>query len=145
MKPLKFVSLLALVFILSSCYHTQIITDAKPSGQVIEEEWAASFVFGLVPPKEVRTASQCPNGVAKVETEISFLNGLVAAITFNIFTPMHIKVTCAAGSGMSSVKNYSGKELTVAKKSGDRKIIETIQEASEMAEKTREPVLVRFR
>jgi hypothetical protein len=35
--------------------------------------------------------------VAKVETERSFLNGLVGAITWNIYTPMHVLVTCASG------------------------------------------------
>lgn len=32
-----------------------------------------------------------------METRISFLNGLVAALTANIFTPMEIRVTCAGG------------------------------------------------
>ncbi len=59
---------------------------------------AASWIFGIVPPKTVETASQCPNGVARVETQLSFLNGLVGALTFSIFTPMTITVTCAAGS-----------------------------------------------
>jgi hypothetical protein len=35
-------------------------------------------------------------GVAKVETEHSFLNGLVAFFTIQIYTPMHITATCSA-------------------------------------------------
>lgn len=134
-----------MVLALSSCYHAQVVTDAKPSDQVIDKPWASSFVFGLVPPEIVTTASTCPNGVAKVETEISFLNGLVSAITFNIYTPMHIKVTCAAGSGMSSLGTPSEREITISKKSTGKQIIQTIQEASERAAKTGEPVFVQFR
>ena len=59
--------------------------------------WAASWIGGLVPPSTVETAAQCPDGVARVETQISFLNALVAALTLSIFTPMNIKVTCADG------------------------------------------------
>jgi len=144
-KSFKYISVLGLVLILSSCYHAQILTNKKPSGQVIEKEWASSFFFGLVPPKEVTTASQCPNGVAKVETQISFLNGLVSTITFNLYTPMNIKVTCAASSGMSSLNTSSEKNLTVSKKSSSKKIRDTIQQASEMAATTEKPVFVTFR
>ena len=77
------------------CYHATIETGATPSATVVEQQWAAGWIFGLVPPKTVNTSSQCQKGVAKVETQMSFLNGLVAAITFDIFTPMTIKVTCA--------------------------------------------------
>jgi hypothetical protein len=51
----------------------------------------------LVPPAELNTKEQCPQGFAVVETERSFLNGLVGAITYSIYTPMHVKVTCAGG------------------------------------------------
>lgn len=82
--------------LLSGCYHTKVTTGLTPSSQVVEIPFAHSFVYGLVPPNEVRGAEQCPSGVAIVESEISFVNGLVAALTFSIYTPMHIKVTCAA-------------------------------------------------
>ncbi|MGH7466761.1 MAG: Bor/Iss family lipoprotein [Longimicrobiales bacterium] len=50
--------------------------------QSIKQPWAMSFIYGLVPPKTMETAQQCPDGVAKVDTQLSFLNGLVAALTF---------------------------------------------------------------
>jgi hypothetical protein len=43
-------------------------------------------------------SEQCPNGVQKVETEVSFVNGLVGALTWSLYTPIHAKVTCAARS-----------------------------------------------
>lgn len=144
MRPVKFILLLVTVIFLSSCYHAQIFTEAEPSGQVIDEPWAHSFIFGLVPPKEIRTASECPNGVAKVETQISFLNGLVSAITFQIYTPMHITVTCAAGRGMSTAESNFNESITVSRDADDADVIEAIQEASNKAVEFKKPVFVKF-
>ena len=43
----------------------------------------------------MRCAS-CPNGVAKVETQQSFLNLLANFLTSGLYSPMSITVTCAA-------------------------------------------------
>jgi hypothetical protein len=83
-------------FALTGCYHAVIQTGRPESTDVISIKWANSFIFGLVPPPVVETASRCTNGVAKVETQHSFLNGLAAFVTFSIYTPMQIDVTCAA-------------------------------------------------
>jgi hypothetical protein len=92
----KVVALSSLIA-LGACYHATIETGLSPSPQVIDQPWASAWVFGLVPPKTVETMAKCPNGVSKVETQLSFLNGLVGALTFSIYTPMTIKVTCATG------------------------------------------------
>ena len=86
---------------LSGCYHATVevapssgpVQQGAMSGQVIEKPWAHGFVYGLVPPKPVATG-QCANGVAKVETKLSFLNMLAGAVTLSLYTPMSIKVTC---------------------------------------------------
>ena len=87
----------ALIVLSSGCYHVTVITGAPTSPTVIDKPWQNSFVIGLVPPPEVSTKEGCPQGVAQVETERSFLNGLVGAITQSIYTPMHVKVTCSSG------------------------------------------------
>lgn len=87
----------ALVVLCGGCYHVNVITGAPASPTVIDKEWQNSFVIGLVPPPELDVKAQCSRGVAKVETERSFLNGLVGAITWNIYTPIHATVTCASG------------------------------------------------
>jgi hypothetical protein len=83
-------------FALTGCYHAVIQTGRPESSDVISLKWANSFVYGLVPPPVLETASRCTNGVAKVETQHSFLNGLVGIITFGIYTPIQLDVTCAA-------------------------------------------------
>jgi hypothetical protein len=55
-----------------------------------------------VPPDIVSTAEKCPDGVAKVETQHTFVNQLVGILTFGIYTPMQIRVTCAARGSASS-------------------------------------------
>jgi hypothetical protein len=82
----------------TGCYHAIIETGRSPSGQSIERAWAHGFLYGLVPPSVTETASQCPNGVARVETKHSFLNALAGGITWGIYTPMTIQVQCAASA-----------------------------------------------
>lgn len=90
-------TLAALLLLSAGCYHASIESGMKPGNDKIEKEWASSFVFGLVPPEPIEAQSKCTNGVSKVETEHSFLNALVAFFTIQIYTPMHLTVTCAAG------------------------------------------------
>lgn len=80
--------------LLAGCYHVTVVTSAPPASTAVNKEWQNSFVYGLVPPAELNVKDQCPNGVAKVETERSFLNGLVSLLTWSIYTPMHTEVTC---------------------------------------------------
>lgn len=78
----------------SGCYHATVQAPIDP-GQKIERRWAHSFLWGLVPPAPVETGTSCPNGIARVETQISMLNQLVAVMTGYIYTPMSVQVWCA--------------------------------------------------
>lgn len=94
--------LLLVAALCGGCYRVTVITGAPSSSQVIDKPWQMSFVAGLVPPAELTTNPPCTQGVARVETERSFLNGLVAALTglgtpVAIVTPIHVSVTCASG------------------------------------------------
>lgn len=80
----------------AACYHATVETGLPPGTQTIEKSFASGWIYGLIPPATVSTASRCPSGVARVETQHSFVNMLVGGITWGIYTPMNIKVTCAA-------------------------------------------------
>lgn len=95
MRVLRATLRLAAVLVLVGCYHAVIDTGLAPSPVTIDQQWASGFIYGLVPPNPVGTMQKCPHGVAKVETQHSFLNSLVAGITVGIYTPMTITVTCA--------------------------------------------------
>ncbi len=90
----RLVPLLALCFM--GCYHASVETGRAPGSQHIEKGWAASYLGGLVGPSTIEARAACPNGISKVETKHSFLNGLVGGLTLAIYTPMSIDVTCAA-------------------------------------------------
>ena len=85
----------------SGCYRVVVNTGSAPAPQSIDRPWQLSLVYGLVPPAELATQAQCPQGVSSVMTERSFLNGLVGSLSFSLLTPLHAKVTCAAGPAPS--------------------------------------------
>lgn len=105
--------LLALVVVsLSGCYHAVVDTGLTPSGEIHERPWAHSFIGGLVPPDRTSGADVCPIGVARVETQLSFLNGLVSGLTWGIYTPMTIRVACAQGEDDDQQALRSFREVT---------------------------------
>ena len=123
-------------FALTGCYHAVIQTGRPESSDVISIKWANSFIYGLVPPPVLETASRCTNGVAKVETQHSFLNGLVGIITFGIYTPMQLDVTCAARGTASAAP--------VIKVEQGRTAEQALSEAIRMAAEQQTAVYVQF-
>src|SRR5438105_394735 len=90
------VAAVGLLFSTAACYHA-IVDTGRPAGTtVVNKPWVATWVFGLVPAQELNVAAECPNGIARVETQQSFVNGLVGVITLGIYTPQTATITCAA-------------------------------------------------
>lgn len=137
MRRITNVAVAALLVLTAGCYHAVIETGRPASGQVLENKWAASWIGGLVPPSAVNTASQCPNGVSRVETQHSFLNQLASFVTFGIYSPMTITVACASGGTASAAESIeagaSFAERTAA-----------LQQAAEKATASGEAVFVVF-
>ena len=92
----------ALCFGVAGCYHATVETGEAPGTRTVEKGWAHGFLLGLVPPSTVETEEECTSGVAKVETKLSFLNQVASFITWGIYTPMNITVTCASSSAMDA-------------------------------------------
>ncbi len=92
------ISLFIGILFLSGCYNARVTTGLAPSAQTVEVKWAHGFLGGLVPPSALNVAQECASGVASVETKLSFLNLVANAITFGIYSPMEITVTCAAAT-----------------------------------------------
>ena len=134
-------AVVSLLLILAACYHATIETGLPASPQVIEKSFASGWIYGLVPPSPVKAMSQCPNGVSKVETQLSFVNQLVNVITLGIYTPMSIKVTCAS-SGRSSVPGTP--EIKVGDGATSEQVIDAFRRAADAAVATHGPVYVQF-
>lgn len=89
---------LVIAVALGGCYHAIVNTGIEPGPQQVEDKWADGFVSGLVPPDPVDAMEECGDaGVARVETRLSFLNQIAQGLTFGIYSPMEIVVTCGEG------------------------------------------------
>jgi hypothetical protein len=121
----------------AGCYKATIETGLPASTTIVENEWASSWIGGLVPPATVNVASQCPNGVSQVQTQHSFLNMLAHLVTFGIYSPMTITVTCAA-SGSASAGGAIEAGATLAERTA------AFNAAIERSAETGKPVLVQF-
>ena len=133
-------SLLAVVLVASGCYHARVETGLTPSAQVYEQSFASGWVYGLVPPSTVEAGEECPNGVAIVETQLSFVNQLVSALTAGIYTPMHITVTCAAAGSAS----LDAEAVDIAAGADREAVSQAFMDAADLAVATEQAVLVRF-
>jgi hypothetical protein len=140
MKRFSRLSLLAAAMLLSACYHQVVQTGRTPGTTVIERPWTATWLWGLVPATEISVAAQCPNGVARVVTEQSFLNGLVGALTLGIYTPQDVRITCASGTSALP----GAREIHVADGSPLEARVAAIEAAIRLAERTGESVIVRY-
>lgn len=131
--------LLAVPAIYTGCYHATIDTGLAPSGETVEEAWAHSFINGLVPPSTVETAAECPNGVATVETKLSFLNLVASAVTFGLYSPMTITVSCADA-------NVGGAEsaLIIPEAAPSEAVAKAFDQAVQTSRASGEAVLVQF-
>ena len=126
-----------LIILSAGCYHATVETGAPASNETVTKAWASGWIFGLVPPSTVETVSKCPNGVSKVETQLSFVNQLVSFLTLYIYTPMSIKATCSA---RRSADNTEGAVIRVGQDAPSFK--EAFQAAVELSFKLRQPVFI---
>jgi len=126
----------------TGCYHATVETGLTPSAEVIEESFASGWIYGLVPPSTVATQAKCKHGVAKVETQLSFVNQLVSIITLYIYTPMNIKVTCAA-SGTSMLEGRSP-DIMIGLDASEHEVQSAFARAAELAVSSGRPVYVEY-
>lgn len=93
-------ALLALVLVVSGCYHSIIDTGLQPGRTAYHGKWETAWLNGLIP-VEVDARGACNGPWARVETQQSFLNGLVTLLTLGIYAPHEVEIICAAGSSSS--------------------------------------------
>lgn len=124
--------------ILTGCYHQVVRTGAPAGNVVVERPWTATYLFGLVPATTINTAAQCPTGVAVVETQQTFVNGLVGVLTLGIYTPQTVRITCAAGAAAMT----NARRIHVASNAGMDARTAAVEEAIVRASLTGETVVV---
>lgn len=78
---------------LTSCFNSRILVgNIQPSDTVIEvnKQWNSHFLYGWIPGRNAKMNAQQYVGNAEnymVKTNTTFVNGLVSAVTFGIYTP----------------------------------------------------------
>jgi hypothetical protein len=146
--PLYLPFLLASVLLIApGCFHATVVTDRARSDRVVEDLWAHSFIGGLVPPATVDVSEQCINGVAVVETQHTFPNLVAQAVTFSLYSPMTITVTCAAGGASVHLMPRPDVEfdgITIPRHATDAGINRAFYMAAMQAAEAGEPVAVQF-
>jgi hypothetical protein len=140
MRTARPVLMMILLSAMTGCYAARIESGLPPSTTQIRQNFASSWIYGLVPPSTVKAAAECPDGVAIVETRLSFLNQLVGGLTLGIYTPMTIVVTCAEKSSASLFR--PGTEMALSMSATDEEVQAVFSRAADEAVRTRQPVAV---
>jgi hypothetical protein len=84
--------------LLSGCY-TTTISSGKPAAKAAikyDAKWHHGLVWGMAElsgPQDLQRV--CPDGWSEIETETSFVNGFVEAVTSGIYAPQTVTVRCA--------------------------------------------------
>lgn len=140
MRTASRLSLVVGACLLSACFHQIVQTGRTPGTTVVERPWTATWLWGLIAADEISVVAQCPNGVATVETQQSFLNGLVGGLTLGIYTPQEVRVTCASATGALP----GARQIEVAHEAPISERVAAIREAIAVAHETHETVQVRY-
>ncbi|MBC2839494.1 Bor family protein [Robiginitalea sp. SC105] len=87
-------SLFAMCLLLSSCYSYTSVVGSGAQGNQQVTKWNHYVVYGLAP-VGVSDSKEMADGAENytVHTRHSFINGLVASLTFGIYTPTTTTVT----------------------------------------------------
>lgn len=130
----------ALGLAVSGCFHQVVQTGRTPGTTVVEKPWTATWLWGIVPASPIDVTSNCPGGIATVETKQTFMNGLVGALTLGIFTPRDVKVTCASGTA----RGPGMKEFIVARDASPDDQARMLADAIAESARSQQPVLISF-
>lgn len=83
--------------LLGGCYrHNVIVGGASFPEPVFEDKFHTHLFWGLanIEGTDIAASTLCPTGVSHVETKVSFVNGLLSALTGGIYTPTQVRIYC---------------------------------------------------
>jgi len=82
----------------AGCYKVNIVNNgaaSKGASAEYTDRWNHNVVLGLGNLSGTQDASKaCPNGWAAIETEQTFVQGFVGALTQNLYTPQNLTIRC---------------------------------------------------
>jgi hypothetical protein len=72
---------------------TYVNPNSTPSGVVVSTT-GHFFIGGLVGNEDIWANQMCPNGVARVVSEFTFIDSLLTFFTFYLYTPRTYNIEC---------------------------------------------------
>ncbi len=142
MRKLALPCLIVFGLLFSGCYGAKVTTGLEEGSKTVTKRHTG-FINGLVMQgMPVSGKNQCPNGVAAVKTELTFMDGIFANLTGGLYSPMTVSVTCAAGS-MSSL-SAPDIDFTVPDDAPDAEVEATLTTAAEQSADRNESVHVQL-
>ncbi len=120
MKPSRLALLLCAVMF-TGCFHIRYVREVRAEETPAYDSWHHSAIWGLVNLSgDINVSQACPQGIAEVENEVTFLNWLASravqgavatpialatrsaerptgyVIPIELWSPQTVRVTCAA-------------------------------------------------
>lgn len=92
----------ALLTTMAGCMHAEFVTDTAPAHTVKLNN--PFFIGGLIGENRFDARAICPDGVHKIDSYMSFGDGFLTAITFLIYTPRTVEITCTQRSAAAPAK-----------------------------------------
>ena len=99
MSKLALVTVAALT--LGACYKVNYKTGLPPGGGTHSTK-VAHFLWGAAGGGDTDLGSKCPDGVAEVKEQKSFVDQLISGLTGFLYSPTSVTVECAKGSGVAA-------------------------------------------
>jgi hypothetical protein len=88
----------AVAALTTGCYKVTIVNNGAIGGgasPAYTDRWNHNAVVGLANLSGPQDASSaCPNGWATIETQQTFVQGLVGSIVQNLYTPQNLTIRC---------------------------------------------------
>jgi hypothetical protein len=85
----------------TGCYKASYKTGL-PSGGAHHSKKVTHFLWGAAGGGEADAAALCPDGVAAVHEEKSFVDQLLSTVTGFLYSPTSVEVECAGGRSASA-------------------------------------------
>lgn len=94
--PMRIAMVFCLIFMVSGCFRHTYVTDKQVAAYPAKEtQFKSFFLYGIIPTEpQTPVREVCPNGVARIETKESFLNGVINVVTYRIYTPRSARIYC---------------------------------------------------
>ena len=78
----------------TSCFRTTYKNPSLTRSGDVHSKKQHFFLFGLAGGRDVDLNATCPAGVAEVRSKFSFVDGLLAVLTLDLYAPRSVEVEC---------------------------------------------------